>query len=68
MVKMIKKSLEQVINNRRLLEMINGAGINTLEELCSYSRRRLMEKGIGNLYVKDIAIALQCEGLDLKNK
>ena len=68
MVKMIKKSLEQVINNRRLLEMINSAGINTLEELCSYSRRRLMEKGIGNLYVKDIAIALQCEGLDLKNK
>ena len=68
MIKIINKSLEQVINNRCLLEMINNVGISTLEELCSYSRRRLIEKGIESLYVKDIAIALQCEGLDLKNK
>ena len=62
------KSIADIIKKEKLVKMINDIGINTLEELCSYSPKRLIEKGIQSLYVKDIAIALQCEGLDLKKK
>ena len=65
---MAEKEIKDIIRNKTILEKLTNAGINTLEELCSYSQKRLNEKGIEQLYVKDIRIALQCEGLDLKSK
>ena len=65
---MTDKSINEVIKNKDLLAQINESGITTLEELCSYSKKKLVEKGIANLYVKDIMIALQSEGLDLKKR
>lgn len=65
---MTDKSINEVIKNKDLLAQINEAGITTLEELCTYSKKKLVEKGIANLYVKDIMIALQSEGLDLKKR
>lgn len=63
-----QKSIATIIKDKNLIELLNNIGINTLEELCSYSPKRLTEKGLASLYVKDIAIALQCEGLDLSKK
>ena len=60
---MAEKQINDIVRNKAILEQLN-----TLEELCSYSPKRLTEKGIASLYVKDIAIALQCEGLDLSKK
>lgn len=65
---MIEKNISDVIKSSKLREKIASVGIKTLDELCSYSPKRLAEKGIESLYVKDITIALQCEGLDLKRK
>ena len=65
---MSEKKISDIVKNKAILEQLNHLEINTLEELCSYSPKRLTEKGIANLYVKDIAIALQCEGLDLSKK
>lgn len=65
---MSQKKISDIVKNKAILEQLNHLEINTLEELCSYSPKRLTEKGIANLYVKDIAIALQCEGLDLSKK
>ena len=65
---MADKQINEIIKNKAILEQLNNIGINTLEELCSYSPKRLTEKGLANLYVKDIAIALQCEGFDLRKK
>lgn len=65
---MTEKTIADVIKSKMLREKIASVGIETLDELCSYSSKRLAEKGIENLYIKDITIALQCEGLDLKRK
>lgn len=65
---MTEKTIADVIKSKMLREKIASVGIETLDELCSYSPKRLAEKGIENLYIKDITIDLQCEGLDLKRK
>ena len=65
---MAEKQINDIVRNKAILEQLNTLGINTLEELCGYSPKRLTEKGIASLYVKDIVIALQCEGLDLSKK
>ena len=65
---MSEKNISDIVKNKAVLEQLNHLEINTLEELCSYSPKRLTEKGIANLYVKDIVIALQCVGLDLSKK
>ena len=65
---MAEKQISDIIRNKAILEQLSNLEINTLEELCSYSPKRLTEKGMASLYVKDIAIALQCEGLDLSKK
>lgn len=65
---MVEKQINNIIRNKVILEQLSNLGINTLDELCSYTPKRLTEKGIASLYVKDIAIFLQCEGLDLSKK
>lgn len=65
---MAEKQISDIIRNKAILEQLSNLGISTIEELCRYSPKRLTEKGMASLYVKDIAIALQCEGLDLSKK
>ncbi len=65
---MTERQISDVVRNKAILDQLNHLEINTLEELCSYSPKRLTEKGVASLYVKDITIALQCEGLDLSKK
>lgn len=62
------KKVSDIIHNKMLLDKINSVGITTLGELCSYSQKGLINKGIERLYVKDIVLALQCNGMDLRKK
>lgn len=52
---MDEKQISDIIRNKVILEQLSNLGISTLEELCSYSLKRLTEKGMASLYVKDIA-------------
>ena len=60
-------SIEQLFyNNKNVREKLKELNINTVRELCEVSRKELNERGIEPCYIKDIIIALQCNGLDLK--
>ena len=41
---MAEKQINDIVRNKAILEQLNTLGINTLEELCSYSPKRLTEK------------------------
>ena len=60
------KEVKEVIKDRKLLGALDGIGISNIGELCNYSKMELNEKGLTNSSVKDISIALQLNGIDLK--
>lgn len=62
----LNKNVDAIIHDKKLLDKITSIEIHTISDLSSYSQKELVEKGIENFYVKDIRIALQCNGLDLK--
>lgn len=66
-MELLNKGIDSIIKDKRIIEMLNDVEINTIEELCNYSQKELAEKKIANLYIRDISIALQSNGLDLKN-
>lgn len=55
-------------NSKAIRERLKNIGINTVGELCNCTRRELADKGIENLYIKEIVIALECSGVDLRKK
>lgn len=68
-MELLQKSIDSIIRDKKLLDLLNNVEINSIEELCSYSQKDLIAKQIPNFYIKDISIALQSNGLDLrKNK
>lgn len=68
-MELLQKGVDTIIRDKKLIELLNNIEINTIEELCNYSQKELTEKEIPNFYIKDISIALQSNGLDLrKNK
>ena len=62
----LDKNVDSIIRDKKLLEKINNIEIHTISDLVNYSQKELLEKGIENFYIKDIIIALQCNGMDLK--
>lgn len=66
MKEILKKEVSEIIRERKLLNRIQEIGIHTIEELCNHSRIELSKKGLENLYINDIIIALELNGLDLK--
>lgn len=60
-------SIETIIRDKVIIEKLKAIDINTIGELKEYSRKELMEKQIEQFYIKDIVIALQCNGLDLRS-
>lgn len=65
----LNSSIEQLFyNNKKVRERLKEVGISTVKELCNLTRRNLVEKGLENLYIKEITIALECNGLDLKKR
>lgn len=55
-------------NSKAIRERLKNIGINTVGELCNCTRRQLADNGIENLYIKEIVIALECSGVDLRKK
>lgn len=66
MKEIFKKDVKEIIKDKKILSALDHIGINSIEELCGYSRMELNEKGFENTSVKDIRIALQLNGIDLK--
>lgn len=65
-MELLQKEIDFIIRDKKLIELLNNIEINTIEELCDCSQKELAEKLIPNFYIKDIAIALQSNGLDLR--
>lgn len=64
------KILERNIETLKLEKEINGIlkdnNINTINELCKYSRIELTGLGFTHPQINDISVSLQLLGLDLK--
>lgn len=65
-MELLQKGIDAIIRDKKLIELLNSIEINSVEELCNHSQKELSEKQIPNFYIKDITIALQSNGLDLK--
>lgn len=65
-MELLQKSVDTIIRDKKLIELLNNIEINTIEELCNHSQKELAEKQIPNFYIKDISIALQSNGFDLR--
>lgn len=65
-MEILDKNVDAIIRDKKLLDKINNIEIHTISDLVNYSQKELLEKGIENFYVKDIIIALQSNGMDLK--
>lgn len=66
MKEVLKKDVKEIIRDREILKALDNIGVQNVGELCGYSRMELNEKGLENSSVKDIRIALQLNGIDLK--
>lgn len=66
MREILEKDVNELIKDKELLGALSNIGISNVQELCGYSRMELNEKGLTNSTVKDIRIALQLNGIDLK--
>lgn len=67
MKEILRQNISEIIKDRVVLEKLNSINIFTIEELCTYSPKELASENIENLYIKDIRIALQINGLDLRS-
>ena len=66
MIEALKNNIDTLSVNKRVLELLNNNGIETVKDLCKCSRMDLADKGLENSEIKDIMINLQLKGLDLK--
>lgn len=65
----LNSSIEQLFyNNKKVRERLKELGLKPVKELCNLTRKNLVEKGLENFYIKEITIALECNGLDLKKR
>lgn len=62
----LKNNIKTLSINKKVLEVLNDNGIETVKDLCKCSRMDLANKGLENSEIKDIMITLQLKGLDLK--
>lgn len=62
----LKSNIKVLSINKKVLDILNNNGIETVKDLCKCSRMDLADKGLENSEIKDIMINLQLKGLDLK--
>ena len=67
-MELFEKGIDNIIRDKKLIELLGNIEIHTIKELCNYSQKELAEKEIPNFYIKDISIALQSNGFDLRKK
>lgn len=66
MKEILKKDVKDIIRNQTVLCALKDIGVQKVSDLCAYSRMELTEKGFENSSLKEIRIALQLNGMDLK--
>ena len=62
----LKNNINTLSINKKIVELLNSNGIETVKDLCKCSRMDLVDKGLENSEIKDIMITLQLKGLDLR--
>ncbi len=62
----LKNNIDTLSINKKVIQILNNNGIETVKDLCKCSRMDLASKGLENSEIKDIMITLQLKGLDLK--
>lgn len=65
-MEVLKNNINTLSINKKVIEVLNNNGIETVKDLCKCSRMDLADKGLENSEIKDIMITLQLKGLDLK--
>lgn len=67
-MEVLEKDIEVITKNQDILEKLRNNGIILVKDLCSKSKKDLEELQIPNIYIKEIIISLQMNGVDLKKK
>ena len=65
-MEVLKNNINTLSIKKKVIEVLNSNGIETVKDLCKCSRMDLADKGLENSEIKDIMITLQLKGLDLK--
>lgn len=66
MDKILSKSITDLRLNKGIKEVLISNNVNSIYDVCTYSRMELIEIGLNNIQVNDIIVELQLLGLDLK--
>lgn len=66
MHKSLEKDIKTLKLDKNIKNKLKEININTIFELCNYSKMELTSTGLTNPQVNDISICLQLIGLDLK--
>ena len=67
-MEVLEKDVEVITRNKDVLTKLRENNINEVKDLCEKTRKDLEEMGIPNIYIKEIIISLQINGVDLKKK
>lgn len=66
MAKILERSVETLKLEKSINNNLKSNNINTIRDLCKYSRIELTDLGISHPQINDISVSLQLLGLDLK--
>lgn len=67
-MEVLEKDIEVITKNKDILEKLRNNGIILVKDLCNKTKKDLEELQIPNIYIKEIVISLQMNGVDLKKK
>lgn len=66
MKEILKQDVDVLKLENKTVNVLNKNNINTVLNLCNYSRMELLELGLKNEQINSIIVKLQLKGLDLK--
>lgn len=67
-MEVLEKDIEVITRNKEILEKLRNNGILLVKDLCDMSKKDLEELNIPSIYIKEIIISLQMNGVDLRKK
>lgn len=67
-MEVLEKDIEIITRNKEILEKLRNSGIILVKDLCNKTRKDLEDLQIPNMYIKEIIISLQINGVDLKKR
>ena len=67
-MEILENDLEVIVKNKDVLEKLHNNEIMIVKDLCNKTKKDLEEMQIPNIYIKEIIISLQINGIDLKKK